>query len=159
MAVVFSKVMLISAVEVSDDPHWRSDMQPDKRFFSTDSPDTSCAALDKDRSADQRAPENRADRRLSSEAIAWLKTLPREVMPYNLATHYPRICNRMVERWKYADLMIPYFDDLLMDRRGGRQGFPITIVSEIAALQAHYRVTVSATKDEVWNRVTASPMF
>jgi hypothetical protein len=111
---------------------------------------------DKDRCAGQRAPEKRDDRVLSQDAVDWLQSLPRDVRPYNLAQRYPRICDRMVERWKYPDLMIPYFDDLLMDGRGGRQGFPMTIAIEIAGLKEHYQATVSATNDDVWNRVIAS---
>ena len=114
---------------------------------------------DQDRWADKRAPGNREDRILSPDAVDWLQSLPRDVRPYNLAQRYPRICNRMVERWKHPDLMIPYFDDLLMDRRGGRQGLPMTIAMEIAGLKEHYQATVSAKKDDVWNRVTASRMF
>jgi hypothetical protein len=106
-----------------------------------------------------RRTDQREDRILSLDAVDWLQSLPRDVRPSNLANRYPRICNRMAERWKYPDLMMTYFDDLLMDRRGGRQGLPLTIAIEISALKEHHQATISATKDDVWNRVVASRMF
>ena len=65
----------------------------------------------------------------------------------------------MVERWNFPDLMIPYFDDLLMDRRHGASGFPMTIAIEVASLKEHFLATLSTAKDDVWNRVTASRLF
>lgn len=116
-------------------------------------------APDKDRCADQRGPKEWEDRILSLDAVDWLQSFPRDVRPYNLAQRYPRICNRMAERWKYPDLMIPYFDELLMDGRGGRQGFPMTIAMEIADLKEQYQATASTTRDDAWNRVIASRIF
>jgi hypothetical protein len=132
---------------------------PDRAGQRIDQLDQASPSADRDRRADKRAPSNREDRILSLDAVDWLQSLPRDVRPYNLAQRYPRICNRLVERWKYPDLMIPYFEDLLMAGRGGRQGFPMTIAMEIAGLKEHYQATVSAKKDDVWNRVTASRMF
>ena len=103
--------------------------------------------------------DQRADRILSLDAVDWLQALPHDVRPVNLAQRHPRICNRIAERWKYPELMVPYFDDLLMDGRGGRQGFPMSIAIEISSLREHYQATVSAATDDVWNRVVASRMF
>ena len=93
---------------------------------------------------------------LSQEAAAWFDSLPQHVRPNDLAKRYPRICNHIVECWKYPALMVPYFDDLLMDNRGGRQGFPMIIATEIASLKEHYLATLSAPKGDVWDRVIAS---
>ena len=136
-----------------------NEIRPDKPFERIEQADQANPSPEKDGRAAQRAPEKRGDRMLSLEAVDWLKSLPRDVRPYNLAQRYPRICNRMVERWKYPDLMIPNFDDLLMDRRRGRQGFPMTIAIEVAGLKEHFLATLSTAKDDVWNRVTASRLF
>ena len=113
---------------------------------------------DEDRWVDQRAPERPEDRVLSPKTQAWFDFLPRGERPHNLANRYPRICNRIVERWAYPDLMIRFFDALLMDARGGRRGFPMTIAIEIARLKEHYLATGGTKKGDVWNRVIASRM-
>jgi hypothetical protein len=126
-------------------------MEPDDPKSSTEDVQQSSPSPDQDRWAEKRAPENRADRRLSVDAAAWLQSLPTDVIPYNLAKRFPRICNRIAERWNYPDLMVPYFDELLLDRRGGRQGFPMVIASEIAALSVHYQATAASIKGNVWD--------
>ena len=121
--------------------------------------DQASASPDKDRWATQRAREKPEDRTLNLKAQAWFDSLPQGVRPHNLAERYPRICNRIVERWRYPDLMIRFFDNLLTDRRGGRRGFPMTIAVEIAGLKKHCQAIVSATNDDVWNRAIASREF
>ena len=39
--------------------------------------------------------------------------------------------------------MISYFDDLLMDHRDMRHGFPNAIASEIARLKEHFHLNLS----------------
>ena len=134
-------------------------MDPDKPCCSTEGSEQSSPSPDKDRWAVQRAPEKPEDRILSLEALAWFDSLPQGVRPHNLAQRYPQICNRIVDRWKYPDLMIHFFDDLLLDSRVGRQGFPMMIAIEIARLKEHFLATLSTTKDDVWDRVIASRIF
>lgn len=121
--------------------------------------DQASASPDKDRWASQRAREKPEDRTLSLKAQDWFDSLPQGIRPHNLAQRYPRICNRIVDRWKYPDLMIQFFDNLLTDRRGGRRGFPMTIAIEIAGLKEHCQAIVSATSNDVWNQVIASREF
>jgi hypothetical protein len=91
-----------------------------------------------------RAPAKPEDRTLSLEAVAWLDALSPDVRPHHLSERFPRICNRLAERWKHADLLVPYFDDLLMDNRGGRQGFPLSIAIEIVTLKEYFLQTRGA---------------
>jgi hypothetical protein len=65
----------------------------------------------------------------------------------------------MVERWKLPELMIPYFDELLMDTRRGRQGFPMMIAIEIVSLKEHVLAILSSSKADVWDRNIASRDF
>ncbi len=106
---------------------------------------------------DRRAPERPEDVALKADAQAWFATLPASVQPILLAESYPRICNRMCERWQHPELVIPYFDDLLMDGRGGRQGFPMMIAIEIASLKEYFLDTVLAKKRDVWDRNFGRP--
>jgi hypothetical protein len=54
----------------------------------------------------------------------WMDLLPPDVFPGALATHYPRIVNLIAMQWNDRSACPAYFDELLEDRRGGRQGFP-----------------------------------
>jgi hypothetical protein len=134
-------------------------MEPDKSCISIEDDGQSCPSPNKTRWVAQRAPDKPGDRMLSLEAVAWLDSLPQDVRPHNLAKRYPRICNRMVERWKFPELMIPYFDELLMDSRGGRQGFPMMIAIEIVSLKEHFLAILSSSKADVWDRNIASRDF
>ena len=89
------------------------------------------------------------DRALNAYARAWLADLPKAVQPVALAQAFPRICNRIGERWLHPDLMIPYFDALMMDDRRGRQGFPLAIVLEIANLKEYFLDALAKDKLDV----------
>lgn len=134
-------------------------MNPNRFHIAVEHAKQSSPPPDNALGAARRAPEKPEDRTLSLTALAWFDSLPQGVRPHNLAQRYPRICNRIVDRWQYPDLMIRFFDNLLTDRRGGRRGFPMTIAIEIAGLKEHCQAIVSATNDDVWNRVIASREF
>ena len=105
----------------------------------------------------RRAPDQPEDGVLNAAAHDWFASLPTTVQPVLLAERYARICNRMAERWQHPDLMIPYFDDLLMDGRGGRQGFPMMIAIEIASLKEYFLDTLLAKKRDVWDHNFGRP--
>ena len=64
-----------------------------------------------------------------------------KLYPKNLEEKFPRVLNRIVELWDKKEID-DYFNDLLMDSRGGtRQGFPHEVASEIFALSiAHAKI-------------------
>ena len=51
--------------------------------------------------------------------------------PLQLCNAYPRVVNRIAAAWSDPDLTDGIFNDLLLDRRGGRKGFPPGIAAEI----------------------------
>ena len=104
-----------------------------------------------------RAPENPDDSTLHAAAKAWFDALPKPVQPVQLAERYPRICNRLAEKWPRDDLIRPYLDDLLMDGRGGRQGFPFSIAIEIASLKEYFLDALEHEKLDVWDRNLGRP--
>jgi hypothetical protein len=77
------------------------------------------------------------ERRLSRAATQWLLALPRELRPCDLMRRYPRIANRLCEGWQDESASLQLLDDLVLDRRGGRMGFPRPVVLELQALQEH----------------------
>ena len=96
----------------------------------------------------QRASESEADwakRRMSEPAsgllkptFAWASTLPVEIQPRALLYKFPRIANLIAVMWRDANSLRRYMDDLLVDRRGDRNGFPVEVLRELFQLRAHY---------------------
>ena len=75
---------------------------------------------------------------LSDAAAAWMATLPESVKPKQLALRYARLANRLCGLWKDPPRCERLLDELMMDRRGGRQGFPLVVANELATLRDHY---------------------
>lgn len=72
---------------------------------------------------------------LSSVARVWLTSLPAGLRPAQLCARYPRVANRLALCWPDRGLALRLFDDLLVDRRGGRRGFPAEVKAELVALR------------------------
>ncbi|MCI3953895.1 MAG: hypothetical protein K0R53_3395 [Burkholderiales bacterium] len=71
---------------------------------------------------------------LSAEADDFFRTLPGDAYPQALVDQYPRIANTIVElRYDRAKLE-SYFQSLLNDSRGGRQGFPFGVLMNLQNL-------------------------
>lgn len=66
-----------------------------------------------------------------------------EKYPHRLEERFARIVNRIAELWVTPQLE-HYFNDLLVDRRGGRQGFPPDIMSELMTLYGTHTAIVAA---------------
>jgi hypothetical protein len=92
---------------------------------------------------------------ISEQTRAWLESLPMSVRPVALADKYPRIANRFAQLWKQPRQCDKYFESLLVDERGGRQGFPQSIALELVTLKIHYQTVVFPVNRTVWdgNRV------
>ncbi len=78
-----------------------------------------------------------SERRLSRAATQWFLALPRDLRPAELMRRYPRIANRLCEHWTDAPASLQLLEELVLDRRGGRLGFPRPVVIELQALQEH----------------------
>jgi hypothetical protein len=107
-------------------------------------------------------PENRAAQRrsqqpansLNSETREWLATLPASVRPQALAMEFARVVNALRLTWSRPDVCLDYFDDLLIDRRGDRLGFPADVVLEIAALKDYYQSSVHLSEQTPWDHIS-----
>ena len=84
-----------------------------------------------------RQPLGPASNKLTDFTVRWLFRQPPELLPKMLAREYPRIVNRIADLWQQPDACIRYLDELLIDQRGTRSGFPLRIVQELARLRAH----------------------
>jgi len=68
----------------------------------------------------------------------WAGGLPRDVVPHALLSKFPRIANLVAVLWQDPSSLCRYLDDLLVDKRGGRQGFPLDVLRELFALRTYY---------------------
>lgn len=75
---------------------------------------------------------------LDGYAIAWMAKLPRDVQPRETGHKYARIVNRLAALSSMPDKYQEYLADLLVDRRGSRQGFPAPVARELENLQKHF---------------------
>jgi len=64
----------------------------------------------------------------------WIRELPADVRPEELAARFPRIVNLIALQWNDRKRCPTYFQELLADRRGGRQGFPPKVRHELSNL-------------------------
>lgn len=71
-------------------------------------------------------------------SLRWFKSLPQEVRPVALARRYARIVNLVAQQWNDYDACRGYFDELLNDRRGNRQGFPADAESDLRRLLDYF---------------------
>jgi len=78
------------------------------------------------------------ERVLSPAAHVWLMKLPSAVRPNHLADIFPRIVNRLALVWRDVELADKVLDDLLVDKRGGRRGFPSEVSAELLRLHAFH---------------------
>lgn len=76
---------------------------------------------------------------MSEDLAAKLPDVPPEAFPQQLVATYPRIIERIVELWGRADEIEAYFQTLMLDHRGSRQGFPEEVLTEIVKLRSYYR--------------------
>lgn len=75
------------------------------------------------------------DTRLSAQAVEFLSTLEGSDYPKALVENYPRIINAIVELRDDRAKLKSYMDTLLNDVRGGRKGFPLSILMNIQDLR------------------------
>ena len=99
-----------------------------------------------------RSTAEAADSQLTAESTALLASLDEGVRPKELASRYPRIVNKIARDWRLPSQLDRYFQELLMDTRGNRQGFPLKIVMELSTLREHYTgMSGSARAASVWD--------
>ncbi|TMG76957.1 MAG: hypothetical protein E6H80_02260 [Betaproteobacteria bacterium] len=91
------------------------------------------------------------DLELSAAGQALLASIEEPARPKQLAASFPRIVNHMAKLWKTPREMDRYFEDLLADTRGNRQGFPLNILTELSTLKDHYKTKVFPARRDVWD--------
>ena len=68
----------------------------------------------------------------------WLQSLPPDVHPQALAGQFPRLANLFALNWKSPNDCVEFISSLLVDKRGGRRGFPEEVLKDIHRLRVYY---------------------
>ena len=83
----------------------------------------------------------RADRRREQfnqplpATLRWVETFPEAIRPSALLERFPRIANALARAWNDREQLHADLDQLLVDRRPGRQGFPPDVYNELLTLR------------------------
>ena len=91
--------------------------------------------------------------RLTVETTRWLTELPASARPERLARQFPRIVNAISRQWRNPGPCLAYLDELIIDKRGDRRGFPLEIMLELATLKSHFLTVVHPTAQTVWGEI------
>jgi hypothetical protein len=70
--------------------------------------------------------------------VSWAARLPVEVRPMQLMKQFARVANRVAATWRDAGAFYDCIGDLLIDRRGGRRGFPAEVSRELFLLRDYF---------------------
>jgi hypothetical protein len=88
---------------------------------------------------------------LSGGAVRLLALLSPKLRLPRLPVAFPHIVNRLAEIWLRPAEFERYVDDLLLDTRPNRLGFPLEIVAELTALREHYQTKLHPKKSDPWS--------
>ena len=105
-----------------------------------------------------RHAQSKDDLQLNAAGQALLASIGEASRPMKLAAAFPRIVNKMASLWRSPRQMDLYFEDLLTDTRGGRQGFPLGILMELSTLKEYYQTKAfpPTERGDVWKSDNAT---
>ena len=84
-------------------------------------------------------------------AVRWCSELPDDVRPELLPAMFPAIVNRLALVWQDPTKARDLLDELLIDRRGSRSGFPAGVCTELLRLHVLISKTAfDATPQNMW---------
>jgi len=81
-----------------------------------------------------RAPLTDDDQVLQSRTHHWLRCIPSGAHPKQLCRHFPRVANCIAAHWHDPLATGHLLTELMVDRRGGRRGFPPRVAADILRL-------------------------
>ena len=70
--------------------------------------------------------------------MKWIARLPTSLRPYALLREFPRVANALAIASRDDDALSAVLYDLLVDRRGHRNGFPAQVTSELLGLRKYF---------------------
>lgn len=84
-------------------------------------------------------PESKAPPpKISGAAERWYANLPDKIKPTALRCKFPHILEQIQRAWESPRQVDQLFNGMMVDDRGGRQGFPFAAILEMHALKDYY---------------------
>lgn len=84
-----------------------------------------------------------------------LAQLPADVSLAAGCARYPHAVEKLLKHWHNPKEFRLTIDAMLIDTRGGRQGFPFDVLSEFGRLREHYDLRVDPVKTNAWGSINA----
>jgi hypothetical protein len=89
---------------------------------------------------------------LSERSLQILAGLPSAFQMHETRKHFPHVLNRMTDAWHDPEFLHHVVRNLLIDQRGGRTGFPFSVLAEITNLREYYYNNVRPEAREKFDR-------
>jgi hypothetical protein len=125
-----------------------------RKFDREPSSDVHAKPVRRDEAAGSGTPAPKSNAAPATEVTPltaeWAAKLPPDVRPRVLLRAFPRIANAIAAVWTEPETCRPYVDELFVDRRGNRNGFPPDAMEELFALRAYYE-ELHPTTDRRWD--------
>ena len=90
---------------------------------------------------------------LSPDAAKLMSLLGPTLRPARLQALFPHVVNRLAAVWHQPAQFEREMEELLLNTRGNRAGFPSEIVAELIALREYYRTALHPQKSDPWSTV------
>jgi hypothetical protein len=90
---------------------------------------------------------------LSPDAAKLMSLLGPTLRPARLQALFPHVVNRLAAIWHQPAQFEREMQELLLNTRGNRAGFPLEIVAELTALREYYRTALHPQKSDPWSTV------
>ena len=87
------------------------------------------------------------------QTINWLAGLPSDLRPRLLPVQFTHVANTLGHLWSRPDDCLAYFEELLLDRRGNRSGFPLKVAMELAGLKNHLETQIRHVPQTAWEEI------
>jgi hypothetical protein len=82
-----------------------------------------------------------------------IESLPKDIQPLSIAETFPHIMNLIASSWQEPKMFVQTLDELLIDDRGNRAGFPFTVIVELTNLREFYFSSVRPEARKLWDRL------
>jgi hypothetical protein len=103
--------------------------------------------------AKAKAKRGAARAQLDQRSKNILATIPSEIRPNNIVEKFPHIMNLVAGSWHEPKAFVKTLDELLIDDRGNRVGFPFAVIVELTDLREYYFSTVRPEARKLWDRL------
>jgi hypothetical protein len=95
------------------------------------------------------APRAELDQR-SKQILA---AIPADIRPNHIISTFPHIMKLISKSWHEPKEFVKTLDELLIDDRGNRVGFPFAVIVELTDLREYYFSTVRPDARKLWDRL------